>query len=187
MCSVFIMGKARLAPLKPTFSTLELTAAVVAAASIDSTSVLKYIKKTRPPEGVLTPSQKPLSWKKSSSEIQYVNTFMQLCRPCFQGTWSRVILKGWISGPQFLMMPEKQCPTNPDNLREQPKQDDLKVKACILANTVCAKEVSGRRGKRSSIHCWLIQGQMRENRRILWRKSCRVSRVYSMFLSVWRS
>ena len=46
----------------------------------------------------------------------------------------------WISGPQFLMLPEEQWPTNPDALKLLPEQDDPEVKTSILANAVCAKE-----------------------------------------------
>lgn len=46
----------------------------------------------------------------------------------------------WISGPQFLVLPEEEWPMNLDVLQEPPGQEDREVKTCILANAVCVTE-----------------------------------------------
>ena len=44
----------------------------------------------------------------------------------------------WISGPQFLMLPEEQWPSDPDMVKEPAEGDDPEIKA-VLANAVCVR------------------------------------------------
>lgn len=159
----FIMGKARVAPLKPvTIPRMELTAATVAARvdkmmqaelelavplepSIfwtDSTSVLKYINNetTRFPTFV---ANRITAIRAASEVIQwkYVNTALNPADCASRGISASMFLKNktWISGPDFLTQPETSWPCMPDQTLAV---DDPEVKRTVGVNTLTAASCS---------------------------------------------
>lgn len=162
LCNVFIMGKARVAPLKPiTIPRLELTAAVVAARMgrlwkkelhmplidsvfwTDSTPVLKFIKNETSRFRVFVANRVSEILKLSyATQWRYVSTSSNPADLASRGLGAESFLRDekWIPGPHFLLLPEEHWPTNPDGAKELSEQDDPEVKASILVNVVYVKE-----------------------------------------------
>lgn len=162
LCSILIMGKARVVPLKPpiTIPRLELTTAVVAAHMdrlwrkelqmplldsvfwTNSTSVLKYVKNETSRFKTFV-ANRVLEILKASYAAQwrYVSTLSNPADNASRGLGVKSFLKDeqWMCGQQFLLV-EEQWPTNPDSSEELSEQDDAEVKMSILANAVSAKE-----------------------------------------------
>ncbi len=162
-CIVLIMGKARVAPLKPvTIPRLELTAAVVAARMdrvwrkelhmtlldsifwTDSTSVLKYVKNET--SGFRTSVANRVSEILKASypdQWRYVSTLSNPADLASRGLGVKSLLKDelWLCGPQFLPLSEEQWPINPGSPGELSEQDDREFKTSIVANAVTAEEV----------------------------------------------
>ena len=137
----FIMGKARVAPLKPvTLARMELTAAVVAGRMdkmwrkelrmqlqdsvfwTDSTSVLKFInnKTSRFRTFVANRVSEMFINVSDTSQWRYGVTTNNPADIPSRGMREELFLKNTtcISGPAFLLNPEKDCPVNPDNVKE---------------------------------------------------------------------
>ncbi|XP_039548042.1 uncharacterized protein LOC120493481 [Pimephales promelas] len=157
----FIMGKARVAPLKTiTIPRMELTAAMVAGRMdelwrkelkmelqdsifwTDSTSVLKYISNetSRFRTFVANRVSKILSVS-SPSQWRYVNTTNNPADLASRGVKVTSLLRDniWVSGPQFLVGPEAGWPENPDGHVRIPP-DDPEVKRVLIVNVVQAEE-----------------------------------------------
>ncbi|KAG1936405.1 hypothetical protein F2P79_018737 [Pimephales promelas] len=157
----FIMGKARVAPLKTiTIPRMELTAAMVAGRMdelwrkelkmelqdsifwTDSTSVLKYISNetSRFRTFVANRVSKILSVS-SPSQWRYVNTTNNPADLASRGVKVTSLLRDniWVSGPQFLVGPEEGWPENPDGHVRIPP-DDPEVKRVLIVNAVQAEE-----------------------------------------------
>ncbi|KAL3979219.1 Rab5 GDP/GTP exchange factor [Sarotherodon galilaeus] len=153
--SSFIMGKSRVAPLKPvTIPRMELTAAVVAVRMdrmwrrelrlpllnsvfwTDSTAVLKYINNETSRFRVFVANRVSEILKASSaSQWRYVNTTHNPADLASRGMKAETFLRDteWISGPAFLIQPENNWPVNPENLQE-PSHEDPEVKASAAIN-----------------------------------------------------
>ena len=150
----FIMGKSRVAPLKPvTIPCMELTAAVVAVCMdklwsrelrlplqdsvfwTDSTSVLKYINNKTSRFRVFVANRVSEILKASrASQWRYVDTRCNPADLASRGTGAKSLLcdNVWISGPSFLRQPESQWPVNPDSLKDLSQEDpEVKVSAAI--------------------------------------------------------
>ncbi|KAL4009002.1 hypothetical protein ACER0C_002854 [Sarotherodon galilaeus] len=157
--SSFIMGKSRVAPLKPvTIPRMELTAAVVAVRMdrmwrrelrlpllnsvfwTDSTAVLKYINNETSRFLVFVANRVSEILKASSaSQWRYVNTTHNPADLASRGMKAETFLRDteWISGPVFLTQPENNWPVNPENLKELPHEDpEVKVSAAINVSQV---------------------------------------------------
>lgn len=163
LCSTLVMGKARVAPLKPiTIPRLELTAAVVAARMdrlwrkelqmtlldsvfwTDSTSVLKYVKNETSRFKTFVANRVAEILKASyAAQWRYVNTLSNPADIASRGLGVRSFLKDeqWMCGPQFLLS-EEQWPTNPDSSEELSEQDDPEFRMSILTNAVSMPEES---------------------------------------------
>ena len=158
MHSAFIMGKSRVAPLKPvTIPRMELTAAVVAARMdklwrkelrlhlrdsvfwTDSTSVLKYIKNETSRFRTFVANRVAEILKMSGpSQWRFVSTAHNPADLASRGMRAEPFQRNemWISGPSFLMQSEEGWPVNPDNLRELPPGDpEVKISAAIGVST----------------------------------------------------
>lgn len=159
--SAFIMGKARVTPLKAvSIPRLELTAATMASRMdtywkkelhmplqesvfwTDSTSVLKYIRNQTSRfrifvanivSEILKVSQ-PAQWR-------YVNTSSNPADAASRGLNTDVFLKNtiWLSGPPYLILPEQEWPANPDDPGGL-LPDDPEVKDCVAVNAVSGSE-----------------------------------------------
>ena len=150
----FVMGKARVAPLKPaTIPRMELTAATMAsrmdtllrkelqidlADSIfwtDSTSVLKYINnKTSRFRTFVANRVSQIAKVSHAQQWRYVNSASNPADMASRGLDVRAFLKKkiWPNGPPFLQRPQEEWPQNPDRLEEiSPKDCELK---CIHGN-----------------------------------------------------
>ncbi|XP_068749322.1 uncharacterized protein [Montipora capricornis] len=129
-CS-FLMGKARLAPVKPTtIPRLELTAATVSVQVgkmirreqdvpidsetfwTDSTAVLKYLRD----------DTVPTQWRYVNSKCNPADDASRALKGCELSTQQR-----WIRGPDFLRLPESEWPALLPDLEEIPV-DDSEVK-----------------------------------------------------------
>ncbi|CAM4597167.1 unnamed protein product [Leuciscus chuanchicus] len=182
MHSAFIMGKSRVAPLKPvTIPRMELIAAVVAARMdklwrkelrlqlqdsvfwTDSTSVLKYIKNETSRFRIFVANRVSEILKVSdASQWRFVNTAHNPADLASRGARAEPFLNNetWISGPSFLLQSEEDWPVNPDELQELPPGDpEVKVSAAI--------EVSAIRDENDAITCLI-------NRTSSWTRLTRV-------------
>ncbi|KAL7849608.1 hypothetical protein SRHO_G00212310 [Serrasalmus rhombeus] len=132
---------------------MELTAAVVAARMdrlwrrelrlplldsvfwTDSTSVLKWINNETSRFRIFVPNRVSEILKASkASQWRYVNTTHNPTDFASRGMRAEPFLINteWISGPAFLMQPEKEWPVNPEYLQELPYEDpEVKVSAAI--------------------------------------------------------
>ncbi|XP_035986832.1 uncharacterized protein LOC118560169 [Fundulus heteroclitus] len=160
--SSFVMGKARVAPLKPiTIPCMELTAAVVASRMdklwrqelqmdlqesvfwTDSTSVLKYIKNETSRFKIFVANRVSEILKLSDiSQWRYVNTSNNPADLASRGVKVQSFLKTgvWLCGPDFLCEPEIRWPENPEIL-ESSLVGDPEVRT-ELVNTVQVEQVS---------------------------------------------
>lgn len=159
MHCAFIMGKARVAPLKQTsIPRMELTAALVASRMdkmwkkelqmhlqesvfwTDSTSVLRYISNETSRFKVFVANRvteilevsKPSQWK-------YVNTSCNPADLASRGVKVQTLLKddSWLSGPKFLVEPEINWPVNLDFGKSS--INDPEIKTTVLVNAVGTK------------------------------------------------
>jgi hypothetical protein len=145
----FVMGKARVAPLKPvTIPRMELTAATMASRMdtilrkelqmelaestfwTDSTSVLKYIK-NRTTRFRTFVANRVTEIAKASDEHQwrYVNTNANPADMASRGLKLKAFLKKemWVCGPPFILGPQEEWPQNPDGLDAiSPKDSEVK-------------------------------------------------------------
>ncbi|KAL4008074.1 hypothetical protein ACER0C_001926 [Sarotherodon galilaeus] len=147
--SAFIIGKARVTPLKPvTIPRLELTAAVVAAKMdrmvraeleleldesvfwTDSTSVIKYLKnETARFRTFVANRVAAIKDRSAVSQWRYVNTSANPADFASRGLSVGAFLKAktWITGPDFITKPEMEWPEMPDSVC-QPICNDPEVK-----------------------------------------------------------
>ncbi|XP_051784521.1 uncharacterized protein LOC114652826 [Erpetoichthys calabaricus] len=158
-CS-FLMGKSRVAPLKPvTIPRLELTAAVVAVKMdkmfkqelkiplkesifwTDSTTVLRYIANENARYktfvanriAVIREHTQPSQWR-------YVASAQNPADQASRGLTIENFVKNktWIQGPNFLIKPEHEWPKRPDEM-DLSTCDDPEIKRCV-ANCVIVEE-----------------------------------------------
>lgn len=157
VCCSFIIGKARVAPLKPlTIPRMELTAATVAVRIdrmmqeemelslepsvfwTDSTSLLKYINNETSRFTTFVANRVAVIRSASEdSQWRYVNGYMNPADCVSRGITASRFMRDevWLSGPEFLRLPEPQWPKVPE-LRLTASDPDVKV----LAVTVTTKE-----------------------------------------------
>lgn len=150
----FVMGKARVAPLKPvTIPRMELTAAVLASRMdriwkkelqmelkesvfwTDSTSVLKYIKNETSRFKIFIANRVSEILQGSNvSQWRYVNTLNNPADLASRGAKVESFLKtsAWLCGPEFLLEPESKWPINPEAVAE-PLVGDPEVKALVVS------------------------------------------------------
>ncbi|XP_039503038.1 uncharacterized protein LOC120459480 [Pimephales promelas] len=160
--SVFMMGKARVAPLKlVTIPRMELTAAVMASRMdklwrkelqmdlqesvfwTDSTSVLKYINNETSRFKVFVSNRVSEILKISNaSQWRYVSTLTNPADLASRGVKVQSLLKtdAWFRGPDFLHDPESKWPQNPETL-EHTLIGDPEVKA-VMVNVAQVEQVS---------------------------------------------
>ncbi|KAL7874304.1 hypothetical protein SRHO_G00052740 [Serrasalmus rhombeus] len=153
-CS-FVLGKARVAPLKPTtIPRLELTAAALAVKVdvmlkkelqlqladskfwMDSTAVLKYIANEKIRFKTFVANRIAIILQASNvHQWSYVNTQLNPADCASRGQRVSTFLKNevWIAGPSFLSKPEREWPVEPDH-QEESMAEDPEVKKSILVN-----------------------------------------------------
>lgn len=157
----FIMGKARVAPLKPvTIPRMELTAATVAARVdkmmltelelevplersvfwTDSTSVLKYINNETTRFHTFV-ANRVTAIRAASEAFQwrYVNTALNPADCASRGASANMFLKNtaWIAGPDFVKQPESTWPDMPDNTLAA---EDPEVRRVAIVNSLSTEE-----------------------------------------------
>ncbi len=157
----FVMGKARVAPLKSiTIPRMELTARVVASRMdklwrkelqmplqgsvfwTDSTSVLKYIRNETSRFKIFVANRvSEILTSSNSSQWRYVNTSSDPADLASRGATVESFLKSdtWLSGPKFLVEPEMKWPINPD-VSGNVSPEDPEIKAVISVYAVQATE-----------------------------------------------
>lgn len=157
MHSAFIMGKARVAPLKTiTIPRMELIAATMASRMdilwkkelhmslqksvfwTDSASVLKYIRNETTRFKVFVANRVSEILKSSQpSQWRYVDTASNPADVASRGVKVEAFLKDrlWLTGPLFLCQPETEWPVNPEPLSPL-FQDDPEVKKSAAINAV---------------------------------------------------
>ncbi|GAA6094046.1 uncharacterized protein LOC117805176 [Tachysurus ichikawai] len=157
----FVMGKSRVAPLKPvSIPHMELTAATLASRMdsllrtelsmhlqdsvfwTDSTSLLKYIKNEVSRYRIIVANRVSEILKVSQpSQWRYVNTALKPADIASRGLKVESFLKNkdWVFGPQFLSFPEQEWPVNLTDLGEC-SSDDPEVKRSITANAAQVEE-----------------------------------------------
>ena len=155
----FLLGKARVTPLKPvTIPRLELAAAVLAVRVdrmlraelelpldqstfwTDSTAVLKYIKNEDKRFHIFV-ANRVITIRDATqvSQWRYVNTNDNPADFASRGMKVGDLLNGgvWIEGPKFLLGPEKDWPV--DITEVAIADDDLEVKREATVNTIIAQ------------------------------------------------
>ena len=159
--SAFVMGKARVAPLKcVTIPRMELIAATMASRIdmlwrkelqmalldsvfwTDSTSVLKYIRNETSRFKVFVANRVTQILKVScSAQWRYVDTSSNPADIASRGVKvdAFVVDTAWVSGPHFLLHPESEWPVYPDDLHHL-SLDDPEVKRVVAVNVVQARE-----------------------------------------------
>lgn len=159
-CS-FLMGKARVAPLKQvTIPRLELTAAVVAVKvdkmlrqelqiplqpSIfwtDSTTVLRYIDSETARFKTFVANRVTLIREATKSpQWNYIGTAENPADQASRGLKAKSLIQGgtWINGPNFLLNDECDWPTQPIE-RKESLQDDPEVKTTVTVNIIEVKD-----------------------------------------------
>ena len=158
-CS-FLIGKARLAPIKPvTIPRLELTAATVSVRlgemmkkelndkpdttqyHTDSTTVLRYIKNDQKRFQVFVANRVQLIRNHSSpDQWRYVDTKENPADDASRGLDAKTLIEQqrWLTGPEFLWQPEKAWPAQPRSLGEISTEDpEVKKQIDIFATTIC--------------------------------------------------
>lgn len=155
-CS-FLMGKARLAPIKAvTVPRLELTAATVSVRvgqmlleelevrpdvtvyHTDSTTVLHYIGNEQKRFQVFVANRVQLIRDFTSpNQWRYVDTSNNPADDASRGLSGAALLQQqrWIKGPQFLWKPETEWPQQPFAVGEVP-DDDPEVRKVVSAGTM---------------------------------------------------
>lgn len=155
-CS-FLMGKARLAPIKAvTVPRLELTAATVSVRvgqmlleelevrpdvtvyHTDSTTVLRYIGNEQKRFQVFVANRVELIRDFTSpNQWRYVDTSSNPADDASRGLSGAAFLQQqrWIKGPQFLWKPEAEWPQQPFAVGEDP-DDDPDVRKVVSAGTM---------------------------------------------------
>ncbi|XP_039865704.1 uncharacterized protein LOC120720149 [Simochromis diagramma] len=151
----FIMGKARVAPLKPvTIPRMELTAATLASRMdvmwkkelqmelkdsvfwTDSTSVLKYINnKTTRFRTFVANRVSEIVKVSNPQQWRYVDTDNNPADLASRGLTVQSFLKNkqaWLSGPPFLLLPQEEWPQNPDEVK-QISSSDAEIKTTVNA------------------------------------------------------
>ncbi|KAK7878865.1 hypothetical protein WMY93_034256, partial [Mugilogobius chulae] len=159
--SAFIMGKARVAPLKTvTIPRMELIAATMASRMdvlwrkelhmslqdsvfwSDSASVLKYIKNETSRFKIFVANRVSEILKSSRPEQwRYVDTASNPADAASRGVKVEAFLKNemWPSGPPFIRRPVTEWPENPESV-EHLSQDDPELKKIVTVNAVQAEE-----------------------------------------------
>lgn len=159
--SAFVMGKARVAPLKPTtIPRLELTAATLAVRMdtltrkelelqlanstfwTDSAAVLKYINNKTTRSRTFVANRVAEILKVSiGSQWRYVSTRVNPADYASRGqkVISFVQNQAWISGPDFLTQSSDNWPENPDRLTD-PNAVDPEIKKDAFINILAAEE-----------------------------------------------
>lgn len=159
--SAFVMGRARVAPLKSvTIPRMELIAATMASRMdilwrkelhmrlqdsvfwTDSASVLKYIRNETSRFKVFVANRVSEIYKASQpSQWRYVETAGNPADIASRGVKIDVFLRNtiWMSGPDFLLRPKSEWPVGYDDI---PKltSDDPEVKKTAAVNVVQAEE-----------------------------------------------
>ncbi|XP_077073702.1 uncharacterized protein LOC143724510 [Siphateles boraxobius] len=160
LCS-FVLGKARVAPLKPpTIPRMELTAAALAVKVdvmlkkelqlplsdsrfwTDSTAVLKYLANENIRFKTFVANKIAIILQASKvQQWSYVNTQLNPADCASRGQKVSVFMKNevWIEGPVFLSKPEREWPDKHDHLEELAPEDP-EVKKGILVNAITAEE-----------------------------------------------
>lgn len=161
MHSAFIMGKARVAPLKTvTIPRMELIAATMASRMdvlwrrelqmdlldsvfwTDSQSVLKYIRNETSRFKVFV-ANRVSQILKASHPIQwrYVNTASNPADMASKGVKVDVFIQNstWVSGPPFLLHPESEWPVNMEDINYL-SPEDPEVKRVAAINLLQVKE-----------------------------------------------
>ncbi|KAK7930431.1 hypothetical protein WMY93_006826 [Mugilogobius chulae] len=159
--SAFIMGKARVAPLKTvTIPRMELIAATMASRMdvlwrkelhmslqdsvfwTDSASVLKYIKNETSRFKIFVANRVSEILKSSQPEQwRYVDTASNPADAASRGVKMEAFLKNemWPSGPPFIRQLVTEWPENPESV-EHLSQDDPELKKIVTVNAVQAEE-----------------------------------------------
>ncbi|XP_078357279.1 uncharacterized protein LOC144642164 [Oculina patagonica] len=145
--SSFVMGKSRLAPIKPvTIPRMELSAAVVATRLekisrgelslpinqsffwTDSTCVLRYLEnQDRRFQTFVANRVATIHDASSPSQWRYVNTQFNPADDASRGV-SADSLQRWIHGPEFLTQTEETWPQRPGDMNTTIAEDDPEVK-----------------------------------------------------------
>ena len=158
-CS-FLMGKARLAPIKAvTIPRLELTAATVSVRlgeilkkeldeafdtvqyHTDSVTVLRYISNEQKRFQVFVANRvQTIRNLSDPSQWKYVDTKENPADDASRGLDAQALSEQqrWLRGPRFLWQPEKDWPTQPSSLGEISNEDpEIKrqVNACVTTTT----------------------------------------------------
>lgn len=154
--SAFVMGKARVAPLKcVTIPRMELIAATMASC-IDtlrrkelqmdlldfSTSVLKYIRNETSRFKVFVAKRVSQIFQVSCpTQWRYVNTSSNPADIASRGMKVEVFVSDatWVSGPHFLLHPESEWPVARDDIYHL-SLGDPEVKGVVAVNVVQARE-----------------------------------------------
>ena len=158
-CS-FLIGKARLAPIKPvTIPRLELTAATVSIRlgemmkkelddkpdiiqyHTDSITVLRYIKNDQKRFQVFVANRVQLIRNHSSpDQWRYVDTKENPADDASRGLDAKTLTEQqrWLTGPGFLWQPEKAWPAQPLSVGEISTEDpEVKKQIDIFTTTIC--------------------------------------------------
>ena len=157
-CS-FLIGKARLAPIKPvTIPRLELTAATVSIRlgemikkeldekpdtvqyHTDSTTVLRYIKNDQKRFHVFVANRVQLIRNHSApDQWSYVDTKENPADDASRGLDAKTLTEQqrWLTGPEFLWQPEKAWPVQPPSLGDISAEDpEVKQQIDVFGTTI---------------------------------------------------
>lgn len=159
--SAFVVGKSRVAPLKPvTIPRMELIAATMASRMdvlckkelqmelmdsvfwTDSESVLKYIRNETSRYKVFVANRVSQILKVSSVEQwRYVDTARNPADIASRGVKVKAFINHatWLSGPHFLLQPEDEWPVNHQDLGQLPAEDP-ELKGIAVVNAVQPEE-----------------------------------------------
>ena len=149
---LFLMGKSRLAPIKPvTIPRLELSAAVVSTKLdrmlrnelslpidqsffwTDSTCVLRYIANTDKRFQTFVANRiATIHDASTSTQWHYVDTTSNSADDASRGVQANS-LQRWIEGPDFLAQPSEAWPKKPEELATNVPDSDPEVKRSSLA------------------------------------------------------
>ncbi|KAK2910703.1 hypothetical protein Q8A73_008418 [Channa argus] len=160
--SAFVLGKARVAPLKPmTIPRLELTAATLAVRIdkmlrkelelpledsvywTDSTAVLKYISnETSRFRTFVANRVSAIQQTSTVSQWHYVNSHLNPADGASRGQKVKAFLRNklWVSGPDFLTQAAGNWPRNPDSQEIDLDVADPEVKRNVTVNVLAVEE-----------------------------------------------